>query len=1239
MLSYHLIDCGKNQRREYLSKNRSPLFQKLPERDFAHEQKKSYDDFLNHDLKKLFQFYFPPEGRKFENYNNQLWIKIEEPKYHEPEIDEEKARADFLTWSYSLSFTRKIIWNCKKIETPLIEKDWRKSIKEWVEDDFEVKHFDIQPLKKKPPQWDSYWEEKKTTESYWEVKESEGNLKIWLGAKLEEQNNLIIRFHCEWSKEEVFCYLPKMNSQGNFIINGFDKAVVFQSVRAPGVYFFSKEKNCFYGEIIPRKGPWIRIAYSLKHSRTIELKFPNSNRTFDLLAIFKTFAVPVETLEKIFSSEDLNLEDYPFIKPLENLPQFIFDCHNSYFDLGKLGRRRLNQRLNIFSLSIHDQENKLFLEKELLNLKKNPPLTIPHSTNKLYCLKIKSPRYPQKTISLVDYSKTVSEKKTYFDLADLIGVVSNYINLTHGLGRVDREEEKDNLENQVIRHIGNLVYNIFNTQLGVFLQHLQNRYLAYISQLKKIDLLKAVNLKDFLDYRINNFFNLSPLVQLQNQNNPLAEISYIRKLSVLGLGGFGSTNATLNARNINPSYYGRYDLVETPEGPKVGLIHNLALGAKINDYEQVITPYYKVKKGKVTSEIDYLSNEEEKNKYITHFDLEIDEKNQILEDTPLARYQNDIVSVPKERIDYIDSSFYQMNSLTSATIPFFQHNDATRMLMATNMQRQAVTLLKSQTPLIATGIEKSLLDNSPLLIKAQAEGEVEYRDSQQIKIKEKKGTLKTYKLKQLVVSNKNVLNFSIPLVKKGEKVKVGQVIASGDYNQGGELALGYNLRAAYLCWKGYNYEDAIVISEKLVKEDILTSFFAKKHTIIRYNTEQGPEKFSSYFPRSEKAASNLDKEGFIKVGSRVKGGDVLVGKWTPKIGPRGDEAPEEELFREMFGQNPNSSLYLPKGEEGIVYEVRKRDDEGAREWERLDKKQTQIEKKIEDGKMKMSSEKNATLKKKLKELIQTSKEELKKITEQKKKIKKLEEIEVYVAHQRKIEIGDKLTTRFGNKGVVAKIVPESDMPFDEKGETIDIIFNPLSIPTRMNIGQLFETVLASAAHKLDFKLLVRPFNTPSLKTIEEILDEAKIKEWGNQKLFDGQTGLPFQQKIYQGIVYVIKLNHMVLDKFHFRATGPYSMIYQQPLKGRAQDGGQRMGEMENGVLMALGAAYNLMEMMGSKSDDIYKRRQLQNSFLFGNYQIDLRSNKTESFNLLLQYCWGIGFGLQAVDHRGRTIDL
>ncbi|CAI2162436.1 10711_t:CDS:2 [Funneliformis geosporum] len=825
-----------------------------------------------------------------------------------------------------------------------------------------------------------------------------------------------------------------MTKQGNFIINGHDKVVVFHVYR------------------------------NIKTPQIIELKFLNSELVINSLDIFKTFDVSLEILEKLFSKEEINIEDYPKANPLEvgkTLPRFLFMKRNSYFDFGKLGRKKYNQKTNILRQiegqeladNLYDSTQKLILKKNsvltgknfqllqnALQKKKIPAINIPHSTNDLYVIKIKAPQNPARTLFVVGIAEDLSEEKTYFDLADLVCTISNYINLHHGLGEKAKEEEKDNLENQVVRRVGDLVYSVFENKLGGYLQSLGSKYVTnYLSQLKKVDLSKIPDLKEFNNLLKIYFFNSSPLVQLQNQNNPLSEISYARKLSVLGLGGFSSSNTTLAARNINPSYYGRYDLVETPEGQRVGLIHNLAIGTKINDYGQVIIPCYLVKNGVVVSQLDYLNSEEEWDKHIAHCNIKIDEKNRILEEEVPVRHRGEFKLVTKEKVDYIDSSFYQLNSVTSATIPFFQHNDATRMLMSSNMQRQAVTLLKSEAPLVASGLESALSNNSSLTVETEEAGKVEYVDNQQIIIKENDKGERTYKLSQSVVSNKNILNFSLPLVKQGEKVKKGQIIACGSYTNQGELSLGYNLRVAYLCWNGYNYEDAIVVSDRLIKEDILTSLFVKKYKIIRYNTKHGPEVFTPA-PNLPAPLPHLDKNGLVKIGSEVKGGDILVGKITPEPFLN-KESEEEMLLLNLLGQKTqkffNSSLRLPAGEKGTVYAV-----------------------------------------------------ETKKIM---KKKDELELVEVYVFCERKLEVGDKLTTRFGNKGVVAKIVPEVDMPFDEEGKTIDIIFNPLGIPTRMNLGQLLETMLASAAHQLGEKLLVRPFNTLNLEIIQEIMKEAKIK--------------------------------------------------------------------------------------------------------------------------------------------------
>ena len=1247
MLPYRLITSGKNERREYLSLNHSPLFKSLPDRDFTQEQKLSYHNFLHKKLPKLLNFYFPAE---FSDYNNSVKIKVEEIKCHEPEISEEEAKNESLTWNHTISFNWTVTWECRKMQIGLHqESNLSENINNWIKESFKIEKFtckkkdfstkelnslitqtrkqlqDLKDYKSEKSFENIIWrltskikalEEKKY--QGWEIRENKRNkkekeLEIFLEILEQKENELLVSFYCEQGQRLDFCHLPKINSQGTFIINGHEKVVVLQSVRAPTIYHFATEKqNVFYSEIIPFKGPWISISYSAKKVRNIELKFLNSKTIINLFDILKTFAVSPELLEQLFNPEDLNLEDYQKAESLEigdSLPQFLFTKKNSYFDIGKLGRRKFSQKTDIFQYlhgqtlaeDLRDKSGKLILKKNTIlegekfqtlqqnfKNKKLQNFTVPHSNRSLYVVKIQSPKNKKIILPLISTEEISPEENTYFDLTDLICAVSSHINLYHGLGKIEKEEEKDKLENQIVRRVGDLVYNIFDNKLGSFLQDIDNQYLSNISQLKKADLMKIPSLNDF-DKFINYFFNRSALVQLQNQNNPLARASYSKKLSVLGRGGFKSTNTTLEARNINSSYCGRYDLVETPEGQRVGLVHNLTISAEINDEGQVATSYYLVEQGTITNKLVYLTSEEEWNQYITHPNIKINEKNEIIEPIVPVIYQGNFLIIPKEKVNYIYSSFHHLNSLTTAAIPFFSHNDATRILMAANMQRQALPLLVNQEPLVASGIEASLLKNSPLSINAEEKGQVKYVDSQKIIVKETNNKEKVYKLKQLVASNKNTLDSSLPLVKKGDKVEKGQTIACDKCFENRELALGYNLRVAYLCLEGYNYEDAIIVNRNLIKKDILTSFFVKKHTIIRRNTKHGPEVFTSSLPNSEKKQfPHLGKDGIVKIGSKVKGDDILVGRLTPDPRLR-QETEEELLLMSILGEKTqkfvNSSLRLPHGEEGIVYDVKRK--------------------------------------------------ELKKKNE-------LEIVEVYIIKERKIEPGDKLTTRFGSKGVVGKVVPETDMPFDEEGKTFDIILNPLGIPTRMNIGQLLETILSSAAYKLKTKFLFRPFNNLSLDAIKEIISEAKIKNFGFQKLFDGQTGLPFQQPIFCGFVYAFALNHKVTDKIHARGAGPefpYSLIYQQPLKGRAQNGGQRVGEMEGWCLEAHGAPYNLMEMMGPKSDDIHKRRLIQNELLFGDRQTDLRSSQNESFNLLIQYLRGIGFNLIATDNQDREIDF
>jgi DNA-directed RNA polymerase subunit beta len=539
----------------------------------------------------------------------------------------------------------------------------------------------------------------------------------------------------------------------------------------------------------------------------------------NLLDIFRSFSLEKETLSKLFNKEDLDLEGYENIKALEagvNMPQFIFTRKNSYFDVGILGRKKYGKTINIFELiknkelaeDLVDNNKRVVLPKgtllkgkelDLLKSKideTNSRIEVPNSANPIYLVKVIGKG--GEIAKVVGTGDEISEEKTFFDLADLICIASSFINLHRGIGQIGCELDKDDLKNQVVRSVGDLMYNLFDNKLGGFLQDLDNKYLANISQMKKSDLGKIPQIKDF-DSSLKSFFNHSPLVQLQNQNNPLSEASYTRKLSVLGLGGFSSSNTTLAARNVNSSYYGKYDLVETPEGQRVGLIHNLTINSGINKYGQVVAKYYRVENGVVLPEIVDLNSEESHDKYMAHCNIRINENNEIVDDQVIVRYQEELIMVAKEKVQFIDFSFYQLNSITSATIPFFQHNDSTRMLMASNMQRQALTLVKNQAPLVSSGMEPTLLNNSALIIKSGVDGEVKYVDNNIIIITSDQGEEKVYKLRQLTISNKNVLNFTIPQVRKGERVTKDQIIAHGNYANDNELSLGYNLRVAYLC--------------------------------------------------------------------------------------------------------------------------------------------------------------------------------------------------------------------------------------------------------------------------------------------------------------------------------------------------------------------------------------------------------------------------------------------------------
>lgn len=1180
--NYRLIKTGKNVRREYLALNRSPIFSTLPEIDTAQEQKKSYFNFLNVKLKKLLNFYFPVY---YEDHNNNINIEVDDFFLTEPSMTQEEACYKFLTWSYKLFLKWRSSWVCNLMKINLDEtKDIKKNLLNWVNKGFKINSFNLEEV----------------SENVWKVKENDENLEITIEIKEKKEDSLLVSFHHKEDKEILLCRLPKMDDKGVFIINGHHKVAVCQSVRAPSIYcYFDLEQRKFLGEVIPYKGSWLNIVYNSLLKR-IEIKFLNSKKVVGLRDVFNFFEVPSELVELLLmNSNDVEKKNDTSVKI--DIPKFIFTEKNSYFDFGELGRKKFNNRIVLknriigktLSEDILDSKGDVIFEKNTLinndNFKKIESflrkgvneIDLPNSTNSIYWIKVKSSFFSDKSISVIGIIDDLPKEKIYFDIADLFCVVSYYLNVFHGIISPDLDEDKDNLENQSIRCIGDIIGSMFDSKLGEFLyKDMSQKYLANISQLKKTDLSKMPNLRDF-DNLLKVFFNTSPLVQLQNQNNAVSEISYARKISVLGSGGFSSSNITLTARNVHISHCGRYGLMSTQEGKNFGLSHNLTLSALINEYGQVMAPYHPVVKGVVFQKLVYLTSEEEREHYISHSNIKINEKNEILEKKVLVKHEKKIILVDVKMVDYIDSSFYHLTSVEESLNPFTPYNDATRTLMTSNMQRSVIAPIKNQEPLVSTGAEVTLRDNSSLTLKVEEDGFVTYVDSNRIEIKNSNNKIITYKLDK-IISNKYILNFRIPSVKKGDNVKKGDIIADGYYSKNGELSLGYNLRIAYLSCSS-NFEDAIAINQDLVKRDIYTYIAAKEYTISRYNTKFGPEIFTNLDTiTGKKKYSNLDDDGIIKVGSVVNEGDILVRKITPKMSVQESEE-EMLLFKVLGGKGQKyveSSLILPKGESsrGVVYEVLKE---------------------------------NETQK------------------------KELELIKVRIAFERKLEDGDKMTARFGNKGVI-KLIPSVDMPYDEHGP-YDVVINCLGVSPRMNMGQLLEVVLAESAYKLNIKLLVRPFNTISIDDVKRIAEEAGIPNMGSKILWDGVSGEPFKKEIYTGRIYMTLLNHKSVDKLHARSTGAYSLIYQQPLKGRKRAGGQRCGEMEGWVNLAHGASKTLLRI--HSSDDLQKRSDLQNYLLFGKRNFNLLYNKSESFNLVLQYLRGMGFNLEATNFQDKSIDF
>ena len=1061
----------------------------------------------------------------------------------------------------------------------------------------------------------------------------------------------------EMKEEEVFMGdIPLMTESGTFIVNGAERVIVSQIVRSPGAYI-SKEmdkngKMIYNADLIPSRGTWlefetdpkglinVRIDRQKKMPATVILKALGLDSEKTLKSLFGNNSMLETTIEKdrdLVTPENALVYIFRKLKPgepitTEGVANFLiqkFFDHKRY-DLGSAGRFKYRSKLGIYSrlagrylaedLYYFDEngEEKVYLPKgeyiskqTVLDLMDKEVFenSVKHtkriSVNKalIEALDRAAPKGKADPELAQIFSGRVNQIKVYVDekmketqniigtdlnltvecltFSDIVAIFSYLMNIMAGFGDVD---DIDNLGNRRIRCVGELIQTQFRIGLTKMVKTVQQK--MSISDMKTSSIKSLMNIKP-LTSTIREFFASSQLSQFMDQTNPLSELANKRRISALGQGGITRDRASMAIRDVHPTHYGRICPIETPEGQNIGLINNLATYAKINKYGFIETPFRVVEKGgRVTDNAIYLSADDEKDHYIAQANVRMDENGYILDEEVVARHNGENVTVSPKMIDFIDVSPKQIVSIAAACIPFLENDDAKRALMGANMQRQALPLLKPETPYVGTGVEARVAKDAGLAVVSASEGTVEYVDSRQIVVKEAKGR-RIYDLQKFQRSNQGTCINQTAIVKVGDKVKVGDILADGPSMKDGDLALGQNVTIAFMTWEGYNYEDAVIMSERLVKDDTYTTIHIEEYTIDCRDTKLGPEEITRDIPNvSEEARAYLDKDGIILKGVEVKEGDILVGKTTPK--GQSEPTPEEKLLMAIFAEKTkdtkDSSLRVPHGGAGIVVDIKIASREAGDE--------------LPPG------------------------------------VKK--SVRVYIAQKRKISEGDKMSGRHGNKGVISRILPECDMPFLADGTPVDIMLNPLGVPSRMNIGQILEIHLGLACKKLGIKIATPVFDGITEKEIYDLMDKAGLDPDGKTVLYDGRTGERFDERISVGTMYMIKLVHMVDDKIHARATGPYSLVTQQPLGGKAQNGGQRFGEMEVWALEAYGAAHTLQEILTIKSDDRVGRRKTYEAIIKG--QDIPEPGIPEAFNVLVKELSALCMDVRLIDKDGRKID-
>lgn len=1044
--------------------------------------------------------------------------------------------------------------------------------------------------------------------------------------------NLKIHDSGEIRQKEIYLgEIPLMTDRGTFVINGAERVVVSQIHRSPGViYSFDEKTKVFNSRIIPYRGSWLEFEIEEKKN----LLFVRIDRKRKILVTTFLRVLGYETREQIieifYKQKNIKIEtkeeqDYALRKYLSKDIYINFDDEENREKIVQAGTRLTPLEIDKFvqagikEIPVIDFEHKdsihhpiiinCFEKEEVIITKEEPFKDEPSRFDcivKIYSVlkpgepttvenaekEIKSMFFSEKRYELGSVGRYKLNKKFNFDLSikdsalrneDIVEVIKYLIMVYNNEGAVD---DIDHLGNRRIRSVGELLLNQLKTAFTRVERIAKERM-----QLKEIENVKPSDLISVkpITASINEFYGTSQLSQFMDQVNPLSELTHKRRLNALGPGGLSRDRAGFEVRDVHYSHYGKMCPIETPEGPNIGLIVSLCNFARVNDFGFLETPYRKVDKGIVTEKVEYLSAMDEERYFIAQANAPLDEKGRFLENQIAVMKSGDYTTKEADEIGYMDVSPRQVVSVSTALIPFLEHDDANRALMGSNMQRQAVPLLRPDSPYVGTGMEEVAAYDSGVCIISKYSGTVVYVTNVEIHVKrDSDGEIDVYRMLKYKRTNQDTCFNQVPIVKVNQKVDAGEVLADGPSCDNGELALGKNVLVAYMPWNGYNFEDAIILSERLVKEDVFTSIHIKEFSVEVRETKLGPEKITRDIPNvSESYLRNLDEEGIVRIGAKVKSGDILVGKVTPKSDT--ETSPEYRLLNSIFGEKAKdvkeSSLKLPHGIEGTVIDI--------------------IRQRREDG-----------------EDLPPGVEEI---------------VKIFVGNKRKIKVGDKMAGRHGNKGVVSVVLPVEDMPYLEDGTPVDIVLNPLGVPSRMNIGQIMEAQLAWAGKMLGVKFATSVFESATPDEICSQLEKAGLPKSSKVKLTDGRTGEAFVNPVTVGVAYMLKLAHLVDDKMHARSTGPYSLVTQQPLGGKAQFGGQRLGEMEVWALESYGAAHTLQEILTVKSDDMTGRTKIYENIVKGDYSS--APGIPESFNVLVQELKGLALNITIFDARGKQIPL